>query len=104
MYETVDHPPHYNQHPAGIECIDVVEEMGFNIGNAIKYLWRAGLKPGTDNTEDLKKAAWYIDREEFRLEVRGNVPVQDLQEIPGLEDVVDVPSPSVQQLQTHSTE
>lgn len=40
----VDHPAHYNSHPSGIECIDVVENMGFNVGNAVKYLWRADLK------------------------------------------------------------
>lgn len=58
---TVDHPPHYNAHPAGIECIDVVEHFGFNIGNAIKYLWREGLKG--NSLEDLEKAGWYIARE-----------------------------------------
>lgn len=57
----VDHPKHYNAHPSGVECIDVVEHMGFNLGNAIKYIWRADLK---ENTEvDLRKAIWYIDRE-----------------------------------------
>jgi hypothetical protein len=59
----VNHPAHYNQHPAGIECIDVIEEFPFNVASAIKYLWRAGLKPGSDLAEDLHKAAWYIDRE-----------------------------------------
>jgi hypothetical protein len=63
--EKIDHPKHYNSHPAGIECIDVVEHMPFNIGNAIKYLWRAGLKG--DAIEDLKKAAWYANREAERL-------------------------------------
>lgn len=58
---TVDHPAHYNAHPAGIECIDVVEHFGFNVGNAIKYLWREGLKGAA--LEDLKKAEWYITRE-----------------------------------------
>ena len=48
-------------HPSGVECIDVAEHYGFSIGNAIKYLWRAGLKG--DAIEDLKKARWYIDRE-----------------------------------------
>ena len=57
----VNHPKHYNNHGSGIECIDVVEHMGFNLGNAIKYIWRAELKG--DAIEDLKKAAWYIDRE-----------------------------------------
>ena len=60
-YFEVDHPSHYNLHPKGIECIDVVESMSFNIGNAIKYLWRQGLKG--DSVTDLKKAIWYIQRE-----------------------------------------
>lgn len=62
---TVDHPAHYNQHPSGVECITVVEHMNFNVGNAIKYLWRADHKNGL---EDLRKAAWYINREIQRLE------------------------------------
>ena len=66
-YEKVDHPKHYNDHPSGVECITVVEHMTFNTGNAMKYLWRAGLKPGTATVEDLKKAAWYIAREIERL-------------------------------------
>lgn len=64
----VNHPAHYNQHPAGIEAIDVIEHMSFNIGTAIKYLWRAGLKPGEATGKDLKKASWYIQRELERLE------------------------------------
>ena len=63
----VDHPRHYTTHPAGIECIDVVETMGFNLGNTVKYIWRAGLK-SDDALTDLKKAAWYLDREIARLE------------------------------------
>jgi hypothetical protein len=59
----VDHPAHYNKHPAGIECIDVIEHFGCNIANAMKYLWRAGLKPGSDLIQDLEKARWYIVRE-----------------------------------------
>lgn len=59
--EAVNHPAHYNAHPAGIECIDVVEPFGFNIGNAMKYLWRAGLKG--DAVQDLRKALWYVQRE-----------------------------------------
>lgn len=62
----VDHPKHYNQHPSGVECIDVIEWFTFNTGNAVKYIWRAGLK--SDNAiEDLEKAAWYIRREIERL-------------------------------------
>ncbi len=62
MEEKIHHPKHYNEHPSGIECIDVVEHMSFNIGNAIKYLWRTGLKPNEPNTDELKKAIWYIER------------------------------------------
>lgn len=61
----VDHPKHYNSHPSGVECITVVEHFNFNLGNAIKYLWRAGLKG--DATEDLQKARWYVQREIKRL-------------------------------------
>lgn len=61
-YEEVDHPQHYNSHPSGIECIDVVEGFDFLTGSAIKYLWRAGLKPGADELKDLEKAYWYLSR------------------------------------------
>lgn len=57
----VEHPRHYTSHPSGIECIQITEHMGFNLGNAIKYLWRADLKGAA--VEDLNKARWYIDRE-----------------------------------------
>lgn len=66
MPDPVDHPPHYTASPSGVECIDVVEHMPFNVGNAVKYLWRAGLKG--DELEDLKKARWYVDREIQRRE------------------------------------
>ena len=59
--DMVNHPPHYSANPSGVECIDVVEHMGFNLGNAIKYIWRADLKGHAD--EDLAKARWYLDRE-----------------------------------------
>lgn len=63
QYEHVNHPKHYNDHPSGVECIDIIEHMPFNIGTAMKYLWRAGLKPGQDFDQDLKKAIWYIERQ-----------------------------------------
>lgn len=65
-YEQVDHPPHY-AHPSGVECIDVVEHFNFNLGNAIKYIWRAGSKPGVTTETDLRKALWYINRELDRI-------------------------------------
>ena len=49
--DQVNHPPHYTGHPSGVECIQIVEHYGFCIGNAIKYLWRAGLKG--DAIEDI---------------------------------------------------
>jgi hypothetical protein len=61
MSDPVNHPKHYMSHPSGVECIQITEHMGFNLGNAIKYVWRADLK--TDALEDLRKAIWYIDRE-----------------------------------------
>lgn len=59
--DVVEHPAHYTAHPSGVECIQVTEHMGFNLGNAVKYIWRCDLKQ--DAVEDLKKARWYIDRE-----------------------------------------
>jgi hypothetical protein len=64
--ERVNHPQHYTSHPSGVECIDVVEHMSFNLGNACKYIWRAGLK-SKDPAEDLRKAIWYVNREIGRL-------------------------------------
>ena len=54
-------PKHYNAHPSGVECIEIIEHMTFNLGNAMKYLWRGGLK-NTDATQDLEKALWYLRR------------------------------------------
>jgi len=67
-YEFVRHPRHYNSHPAGIECITVIEPMTFNVGTAIKHLWRTGLKPGADAAQDLRKAITYLEFEIARLE------------------------------------
>ena len=61
---SVDHPEHY-QHPSGVECIDVAEHFNFNLGNVLKYVWRAGRKG--DVIEDLEKAEWYIQREIDRV-------------------------------------
>lgn len=72
MTEKVDHPAHYNQHPTGVECIDIIEYFNFNIGAAIKHLWRAGLKGVA--LEDLQKAAWYIKREVERVQKADDSP------------------------------
>ena len=57
----VNKPPHYQTHPSGVECITIVEHFNFNMGNAIKYIWRADQK-GND-LQDLQKAVWYLNRE-----------------------------------------
>lgn len=61
--DLVNHPPHYKSHPSGVECIQITEHYNFCIGNAIKYLWRNGLKEGESSVKDLEKAIWYIRRE-----------------------------------------
>jgi hypothetical protein len=64
--DNIANPPHYNSSDAKcscgrrLECIDITRHMGFNLGNAIKYLWRWKYKGGV---EDLKKAIWYINDE-----------------------------------------
>jgi len=63
--DPVNHPPHYTNHPSGIECIQITEHMNFNRGNAVKYVWRAGEKG--DAVPDLEKAIWYLQREIARL-------------------------------------
>lgn len=73
--DPINHPKHYTSHPSGVECIQVTEHMGFNLGNAIKYLWRADLK--NNATEDLEKARWYIDRELGRREALGVANAND---------------------------
>lgn len=65
--DPVNHPAHYTAHPSGIECIEVTRHFNFNLGNAIKYIWRNGLKSKTP-VEDLKKAIWYLTDELKRLE------------------------------------
>lgn len=60
--DKVNHPKHYTNHPSGIECIEITQHHDFCVGNAIKYLWRAGIKDTTTEIEDLRKAIWYIER------------------------------------------
>jgi hypothetical protein len=61
MKDMVNHPPHYTSHPSGVECIQITEHMGFCLGNALKYIWRANLK--NNAIEDLEKAVFYLNRE-----------------------------------------
>jgi len=59
-------PSHYRKHPSGIECIEITRHLNFNVGNAIKYIWRYQDKG--DPVENLKKAQWYLDDEIRRLQ------------------------------------
>lgn len=70
--DMVNHPPHYNRHPKGIECIDVTEDNPYpNLANAMRYLWRVSWGGKWDSDEDLNKAVWYIQRESSRRKKRG---------------------------------
>lgn len=60
-HDPVNHPTHYTSHPSGVECITITRHMGFNLGNAIKYIWRADMKGAA--IEDLEKARFYITDE-----------------------------------------
>lgn len=68
--DPVNHPSHYTD---GIEVIDYIESKHFpyHLGNAIKYLSRAGKKNPDETITDLKKAVWYIDRYIGLLEKEG---------------------------------
>jgi hypothetical protein len=79
--DPVSHPAHYTSHPSGVECLTITRWMGFNLGNAMKYIWRADMKGAA--IEDLRKAAFYIadeiakreagviDPASYRVEARG---------------------------------
>ena len=92
--EQVNHPSHYCQHPAGIECIDIIRHYTCDIANAIKYLWRAGLKSemGKDDAEkeieDLKKALWYIEDYKKHINKRATYTVAKASKGSSLSDKV----------------
>lgn len=65
--DPVNHPAHYTSDPSGIECIEITRHRNFNIGNAIKYLWRAGRKDADAHVQDLQKAIFYINDEIARI-------------------------------------
>ncbi len=73
----VEHPPHYKAHPSGVECIQITEHMSFCLGNAMKYIWRAGIKTD-DPVHDLSKAVWYINREITKIEKNQEKRVREL--------------------------
>lgn len=72
--DAVNHPKHYLSHPSGVECIEIVRDMSFNCGNAVKYLFRSEHKGKA--MQDTQKAAWYI-RDEIRRALSGRVQTRD---------------------------
>ena len=72
MADAVDHPKHYGGENNPYEAIKIIEAAGhgdgFNLGNTLKYLLRAGKKDPSKTLEDLKKARWYLDRHIKNLE------------------------------------
>ena len=60
--DIINHPDHYKADfpPVEIECIDITRHLPFTVGNAFKYLWRAGRKDPEKTLEDLHKALWYL--------------------------------------------
>lgn len=64
-HDNINHPQHYKTFP--IECIEITEHLDFCLGNAVKYIYRAGTKGGgIDKTiEDFKKALWYLERADY---------------------------------------
>lgn len=68
-YEKVNQPQHYSGNNSLFTVIDIIEayDLNFSLGNVIKYGLRAGRKPGEDGLDDLKKAAWYLNREIDRV-------------------------------------
>jgi len=67
MADVINHPKHYNR---GIEAIEVIEawELDYCLGNVVKYICRSGIKDPAKDIEDLKKAAWYLNRRITQLE------------------------------------
>lgn len=72
MSDNVNKPNHYTKHPSGVECIDIAKHFNFNLGNVIKYVWRADSKGNA--LEDLRKARKYID---FEIEQRERAQIEE---------------------------
>lgn len=81
QYSEVDHPPHYGGGDNPYEAIKVIDawELGFNLGNTVKYISRAGKKPGADTRIDLLKAKFYLDAEIEKLRRRDEVEHADVE-------------------------
>lgn len=78
--DVVNHPKHYTSDPSGVECIQITRHRNFNIGSALKYLWRAGLKGDSSmaqidkQIEDLRKSIFYINDEIQRIATVNSSP------------------------------
>ena len=68
MNDLVNNPSHYTSHPSGVEAIEITRLMSYNLGNVIKYVWRADLKE--NNVQDLEKAQFYLNDEIKRLKAK----------------------------------
>lgn len=71
-HDEIKKAAHYNEHPSGVECIRIVRHMGFNLGNVVKYIWRADFK-GYD-LKDLEKAMYYLKDEIKKRKKAANEP------------------------------
>jgi len=71
LEERVNHPKWYTSHSSGIECIDLIEHLPCNLANAVKYIWRCGLKMSETPLRELKSAKWYVEREDRRWALYG---------------------------------
>jgi hypothetical protein len=67
--EKIAHPRHYNAHESGVETIELIEHLPYNIGAAVKYIWRCGLKASESELRELGSAKWYTEREAGREEL-----------------------------------
>lgn len=80
--ESVNHPRHYNQHPSDVETIELIENLSCNFSNAVKYIWRCGLKTSVTPLRDLEAARWYTERESRRVDLYelydGPIPKTDV--------------------------
>jgi hypothetical protein len=74
MKEHVNHPDHYGGASNIYEAIKVIDawQLGFSLGNTVKYISRAGKKNPDKELEDLKKAKWYLDHHIKNLENKLN--------------------------------
>ena len=73
--EQVNHPTHYGGEENVYESIKVIDawDLGFSLGNTVKYISRAGKKESDKELQDLKKALWYLQHHIEQLEKKGNI-------------------------------